>query len=60
MLAALALERIIPPAGRVYASLVSRHLTWPDHSDLARRNYVMDALWRDGARTVGLLGSLPV
>jgi hypothetical protein len=49
------LGRITPQAGRLYASLVSRHLTWPDPSELARRGDVMDALWRDSARMVGLL-----
>src|SRR5262249_37306214 len=34
-LADLALGRVVPPPGRVYASLVRRRLTWPDPSELA-------------------------
>jgi len=53
-LADLALGRTKPPAGRVYASLVSRRLMWPDPSPLAERDDVMTSLWRDSARMVGL------
>lgn len=53
-LADLALGRIAPPSGRLYASLVKRRLTWPETSDLAKRDDVMDKLWRDSARMVGL------
>lgn len=53
-LADLALGRITPPAGRLYASLVKRQLTWPDPSELARQDDVMNGLWRDSARMVGL------
>jgi NAD(P)-dependent dehydrogenase (short-subunit alcohol dehydrogenase family) len=53
-LADLALGRTSPPAGRIYASLVGRRLTWPDPSELARRDDVMTALWRDSAGMVGL------
>mgnify|MGYP005810148013 CR=1 FL=1 len=54
MLADLALGRIAPPPGRLYASLVKRHLTWPHTSDLAQRDDVMNKLWNDSARMVGL------
>jgi hypothetical protein len=53
-LADLALGRARPPAGRVYAALRRTHLTWPDPSELARRDDVMQALWRDSAELVGL------
>ncbi|MFM0290047.1 SDR family NAD(P)-dependent oxidoreductase [Paraburkholderia megapolitana] len=53
-LADLALGRITPPAGRLYASLVKRQLTWPDPSELARQDDVMNGLWHDSARMVGL------
>ena len=53
-LADLALGRVVPPPGRVYASLVRRRLTWPDPSELAQRDDVMHALWRESARMVGL------
>jgi NAD(P)-dependent dehydrogenase (short-subunit alcohol dehydrogenase family) len=53
-LADLALGQITPPVGRLYASLVKRQLTWPDPSELAREDDVMNALWRDSARMVGL------
>jgi len=52
-LALLALKRITPPAGRVYASLNSRELEWPDPSELALRDDVMQLLWRESARVVG-------
>jgi NAD(P)-dependent dehydrogenase (short-subunit alcohol dehydrogenase family) len=56
-LADLALGRVVPPAGRIYASLVKGRLTWPDPSELARSDDVMMTLWRDSARMVGLVGS---
>ena len=52
-LAELALERIMPPPGRVYASLNSRKLEWPDPSKLAQRDDVMERLWRESAYMVG-------
>ena len=54
ILAELTLGEIAPPDGRIYASLVKRRLTWPDPSDLARRDDLMNALWSDSARLVGL------
>jgi NAD(P)-dependent dehydrogenase (short-subunit alcohol dehydrogenase family) len=51
LLADLTLGRV---AGRVYASLVKRRLTWPDPSELAQRDDVMQALWRQSARLVEL------
>jgi NAD(P)-dependent dehydrogenase (short-subunit alcohol dehydrogenase family) len=53
-LADLALGRIAPPPGRLYASQVKRHLTWPDISELASDDAVMASLWRDSAALVGL------
>jgi NAD(P)-dependent dehydrogenase (short-subunit alcohol dehydrogenase family) len=53
-MADLALGQIVPPSGRIYASLVKGKLTWPDPSDLARRDDVMEGLWRDSAEMVGL------
>lgn len=53
-LADLAEGRITPPDGRIYASLVRREVTWPDPSDLARRDDLMHTLWQDSARMVGL------
>ena len=43
-----------PPPGRLYASLVKRQLTWPETSDLAKRDDEMNKLWRDSAAMVGL------
>jgi NAD(P)-dependent dehydrogenase (short-subunit alcohol dehydrogenase family) len=54
LLADLALGNIVPPAGRLYASQVKRHLTWPDISELASDDAVMAKLWRDSAALVGL------
>jgi NAD(P)-dependent dehydrogenase (short-subunit alcohol dehydrogenase family) len=53
-LAELAVGRARPPAGRIYAALRRGVLTWPDPSELARRDAVMQALWRDSAALVGL------
>jgi NAD(P)-dependent dehydrogenase (short-subunit alcohol dehydrogenase family) len=53
-LAVLALGRVRPPAGRTYAALRRGELTWPDPSELARRDDLMHALWRDSADLVGL------
>lgn len=53
-LASLAMGEVTPPPGRVYASLVRGHLTWPEPSELARSNDAMWSLWRDSARMVGL------
>lgn len=49
VLADLALGRIVPPKGRLYASLVRGQLTWPEPSELARRDDVSQQLWRDSA-----------
>lgn len=54
ILAKMTLGEIDPPNGRIYASLVKRRLTWPEPSDLARRDDLMNALWSDSARLVGL------
>jgi hypothetical protein len=53
-LAELALGTTRPPAGRIYAALRHDHLTWPDPSEMARRDELMHALWRDSADLVGL------
>jgi NAD(P)-dependent dehydrogenase (short-subunit alcohol dehydrogenase family) len=50
----LALGQIRPPSGRIYAALRSGIITWPDPSELARRDDVRDALWRDSGAIVGL------
>jgi NAD(P)-dependent dehydrogenase (short-subunit alcohol dehydrogenase family) len=54
LLADLALGRIVPPAGRLYASHVKRSLTWPDPSELASDEAAVEKLWRDSAALVGL------
>jgi hypothetical protein len=48
------MHRVGSPPGRVYASLVKHRLTWPDPSELAQRDDVMEALWRQSARLVEL------
>jgi NAD(P)-dependent dehydrogenase (short-subunit alcohol dehydrogenase family) len=53
-LADLAMGRVTPPEGRVYASLVKRSITWPDPSDLARRDDLVHTLWDESARMAGL------
>jgi hypothetical protein len=57
LLAGLALGGIVPPKGRLYASQVKRHLTWPDISELASDDAVMVKLWQDSEALVGLPGS---
>jgi NAD(P)-dependent dehydrogenase (short-subunit alcohol dehydrogenase family) len=53
-LAGLALGDPAPPDGRTYAALRRGRLTWPDPSELARRDDLAKALWADSARLVGL------
>jgi NAD(P)-dependent dehydrogenase (short-subunit alcohol dehydrogenase family) len=53
-LADLALGLATPPDGRTYAALRRGQLTWPDPSELARRDDLAQALWNDSARLVGL------
>jgi hypothetical protein len=43
-LAELVLERVTPTPGRIYASLNNRKLEWPDPSELAQRDDVMQRL----------------
>jgi hypothetical protein len=52
-LAELALERVTPPPGRIYASLNSRKLEWPDPSELAQRDDVMQRHRRESGLMVG-------
>jgi hypothetical protein len=54
LLADLALGKIVAPAGRLYASQVKRRLTWPDPSELAGDEAVINKLWADSAALVGL------
>lgn len=53
-LASLALGTVIPPPGRIYASLVRGELTFPDPSELARSDEARDRLWRESAAMVGI------
>jgi NAD(P)-dependent dehydrogenase (short-subunit alcohol dehydrogenase family) len=53
-LAGLALGRIVPPVGRLFASQAKCHLSWPDISELASNDAVMVKLWQDSAALVGL------
>ena len=54
LLSDLALGRLMAPSGRIYASQVKRRMTWPDPSELASDDAVMEKLWRDSAALVGL------
>jgi hypothetical protein len=54
MLACLALGLVDRPDGRVYGALRRGRLTWPELSLLARRDDLMEALWRDSAMLLGL------
>lgn len=42
------------PQGRIYSVLHRNRLDWPQLSELARRDDLMTALWRDSAILVGL------
>ena len=53
-IAALGLGTIVPPTGRIYASLVKGELTWPDPSELAQSDTAMKGLWVESAHMVGL------
>jgi hypothetical protein len=54
-MADLALGRIRPPNGHIYAALRRGRLSWPAPSELARSDDRAKALWNDTARLVGLL-----
>jgi NAD(P)-dependent dehydrogenase (short-subunit alcohol dehydrogenase family) len=53
-IADLALGTLVPPSGRLYASLVKGKLTWPDPSELAQSDTAMRGLWVESAQMVGL------
>jgi NAD(P)-dependent dehydrogenase (short-subunit alcohol dehydrogenase family) len=53
-IADLGLGTIVPPTGRIYASLVKGRLAWPDPSELAQSDAAMKELWVDSAHMVGL------
>jgi NAD(P)-dependent dehydrogenase (short-subunit alcohol dehydrogenase family) len=54
VLAVLALGKVSPPPGRIYASLVKGEITFPDPSELARSDEARDRLWRESAAMVGI------
>ena len=58
-LAGLALGTTVPPAGKIYASLRRGRLGWIDPSELARRDDVMLALWRDSLTLAKLDADIP-
>jgi NAD(P)-dependent dehydrogenase (short-subunit alcohol dehydrogenase family) len=53
-IADLGLGSIVPPSGRMYASLVKGKLTWPDPSELAQSDTARRVLWVESAQMVGL------
>jgi NAD(P)-dependent dehydrogenase (short-subunit alcohol dehydrogenase family) len=53
-IADLGLGIVVPPTGRIYASLVKGRLTWPDPSELAQSDAAMKELWVDSADMVGM------
>jgi NAD(P)-dependent dehydrogenase (short-subunit alcohol dehydrogenase family) len=53
-IANLGLGTVVPPSGRIYASLVKGKLTWPDPSELAQSDAAMTRLWLESAQMVGL------
>jgi NAD(P)-dependent dehydrogenase (short-subunit alcohol dehydrogenase family) len=55
-IADLGLGKTVPPAGRMYASLVKGRLTWPDPSELGQSDTAMKELWVQSAHMVGMPG----
>jgi hypothetical protein len=53
-IADLGLGTIVPPSGRIYASLVKGKLTWPDPSELSQSDTAMRGLWLESGHMVGL------
>jgi NAD(P)-dependent dehydrogenase (short-subunit alcohol dehydrogenase family) len=53
-IADLGLGTVVPPSGRIYASLVKGKLTWPDPSELAQSDAAMRGLWAESAKMVGV------
>jgi len=53
-LADLALGLSTPPYGRFYAALRRDRLTWPDPSEMARRDDLAKALWNGSAELCGI------
>jgi NAD(P)-dependent dehydrogenase (short-subunit alcohol dehydrogenase family) len=53
-IADLGLGTIVPPANRIYVSLVKGKLTWPDPSELAQSDTAMRELWVESAQMVSL------
>ncbi|MCE7041669.1 SDR family NAD(P)-dependent oxidoreductase [Dyadobacter sp. CY312] len=53
-LAELALGKVALPDGKIYASLVRGKLTFPDPSQLAQNDAIIDLLWKESAKMVGL------
>ncbi|AEU36635.1 short-chain dehydrogenase/reductase SDR [Granulicella mallensis MP5ACTX8] len=53
-IADLGLGTIVPPSGRIYASLVKGKLTWPEPSELAQSDTAMTGLWLESAQMVGV------
>jgi len=53
-LAELALGATRPDDGKIYAALRRGKISWPELSELASRDDVMEALWKDSADLVGL------
>lgn len=53
-LSELALGKIIPPNGQIYASLVRGKLTFPSPSQLSKDNTLRELLWKESAIMVGL------
>lgn len=54
MLADVALGNIVPPADKIYISLVRGIPTFPNPSELARNTELQEKLWKKSAEMVGL------
>ena len=50
----LATGKVQPPQSKIYAALRQKQITWPDPSELARNDDVMNILWQDSAKLLGI------
>ena len=50
----LATGKVHPAQSNIYAALRQKQITWPAPSELARNDELMDLLWQDSAKLLGI------
>jgi NAD(P)-dependent dehydrogenase (short-subunit alcohol dehydrogenase family) len=50
----LATGKVHPTQSKIYAALRRKQITWPTPSELARNDGVMNCLWQDSAKLLGI------